>query len=76
MSDHSPTPWTISEDGRFIIAADGKIIADIHGLNTTREEDRANIHRIMASVNACARLTDEELALEIRNIATEKDTDE
>ncbi len=64
MSEHSKEPWTISEDGRFIISADGKIIADIHGLNTTREEDRANIHRIVACVNSCARLTDEELATE------------
>ncbi len=56
MSDHTPGPYTLSEDGRLLFGAGGKMICDVHGDQTTREEDRANAKRIAKLLNIYDRL--------------------
>ena len=60
---HTPTPWTASENDWYIVAKSGHICEMIgpHGYET----QRANARRIVAAVNATAGITTEELEFAI-----------
>jgi hypothetical protein len=55
---HTPEPWKVN---KMHISADKSHIGSCYGTGTSKEEDRANAARIVACVNACNGLTNEEL---------------
>lgn len=61
MADHAPTPW-LGGDGNVIVDANARVVARV----TTAYRSSARMleirERIVACVNACEGLSDEELA--------------
>jgi hypothetical protein len=55
---HTPEPWEVN---KMHVSADISHIGSCYGTGTSKEEDRANAARIVACVNACKGLTNEEL---------------
>ena len=63
MSKHTPEPWVRGERLLDIVSSKGNLVARLAGTVGKCEIEDANLRRIVACVNACAGVSNGELAM-------------